>query len=423
MHHMRYTFILLLLTGSGFSCASPEEYFKDQIQEPVYLPYNSEVERVKAAGDPMKTESSIVNGDVPAQDEIVLQEEQGRAFISSMDGWIWKLNLKDKTAEQYVKSPLLPAGMAQHPKNPDIIFFCVSRGKIQNQDPDNDPGIYELTISTRKIRKIGTRVPFADKSLKPADGQIGITLANSAQKKIPFAQMNSSNSRVVEKADDHAVSLDGERIYFTEPYDHANAILGVSAQSRNEILTLGRNGHLWMYDLKNGTASLVAYKYAYLDGLLLEYANGGEKETSIIVDELSKSRLLRLYLSGPKAGSDEITIEGIPGLPDGIDRDDKGRIWMALVAERSRLVTWLHAHPSWKRLMLYLPERLIPLSKKTGIVAVSPDGKTPLYYTMHDGDLFSFVVAVIPGKDRIYLVVYKDGLKGLRTIPYPEGLR
>ncbi|WP_425269864.1 SMP-30/gluconolactonase/LRE family protein [Leptospira perdikensis] len=403
------------------SCRTPEEYFKKQIKGPVELSYHPAFDSIKSEGDPIKQNVTISGSVLPAQDEILLQEDLGRAFVASIDGWIWKVDLKNNTTEPFLKTPLLPGGMVFHPKNPDIIFMCLSRGKQHDINLVDGPGIYELTISTKQLRKIGTRVPLVDKTKEPLDNQIGIFFSKGKETKIPISKLNETNSRNVEKADDLAISNDGERIYFTEPYDHPNSILGVSSQSKHEVLTLGRNGHLWKYDLKDNTASLIAYQYTYLDGILLEYSQG-ETETSILLNELSKSRLVRLHLTGDKEGKDEIVIEGLPGFPDGMDRDATGRIWIAVPVERSKLITWLHKHPFWKSLVLYIPESLQPVSKKTGIIALSPNGSKPIYYSVHDGSLFSYIIVVVPGKEKLYLAVYQDGFKGLVTLPYPNNI-
>lgn len=401
-------------------CNLPEDHFKKQIQEPIDFPINAEIEKVKDSEDLGVKGIQTLISDVPAQDEILLQEDLGRAFVASMDGFIWIVDLKKNLAERFVKTPLLPGGMVANPKNPDLIYFCSSRGNKNDPIEPNGPGIYELRISNKQIRKIATRVPkipeTGEKNLKSL---IGIFYAPEKQPTLRLTEMTEKNSRAVEKADDLAISNDGERIYFTEPYDHAGAILGVSAQSRSEALTLGKNGNLWMIDLKKEAASLVAHNYSYLDGILLEYSDQETKETSILVNELSKFRLLRLHLLGERSGEDEIVIEGLPGFPDGMDRDPQGRIWIALAVERSKLITWLHNHPFWKNVVLYIPERLQPVSRKTALLVLSKDGKNPLYYAVHDGSRFSTLIVVVPGKDRVYLSVYEKDYKGLNVIPYP----
>ncbi|AOP34530.1 hypothetical protein A0128_12140 [Leptospira tipperaryensis] len=398
----------------------PEDHFKKQIQEPIDFPNNMEIEKVKDSQDLAAKGIQTLNSNVPAQDEILLQEELNRAFVASIDGFIWIVDLKTNQAEPFVKTPLLPGGMVANPKNPDLIYFCASRGnKNDSTDPDG-PGIYELRISNKQIRKIGTRVPkIPNSDEKNVKSLLGKFYTSEKQPSLRFDKMTNENSRAVEKSDDLAISNDGERIYFTEPYDHVGAILGVSVQSRSEALTLGKNGNLWKFDLKENTASLVAHNYSYLDGILLEYSPDRTKESSILVNELSKFRLIRLHLLGERSGEDEIVIEGLPGFPDGMDRDPQGRIWIALAVERSKLITWLHNHPFWKKIVLYIPENLQPVSRKTGLLVLSKDGTKPLYYVMHNGSLFSTLIVVVPGKKRIFLSVYEKNYKGLNVIPYP----
>lgn len=416
-----YANLLIILCINFLNCKTPEDYFKNQIKEPIDLTYNSSIMSIKSEGDPIKQHVTINGKQLPAQDEILLQEDLNRAFVASIDGWIWKVDLETNVAEPFVKTPLLPGGMVFHPKDQDIIYMCLSRGKDHLDTEKDIPGIYELKISTKKIRKIGTRLPLANRSIEPKKGQIGIFYPWNQEKKFRLSDLNETNSRNIEKADDIAISRDGERIYFTEPYDHPNSILGVSSQSKHEVLTLGRNGHLWKYDLKDNTASLIAHQYTYLDGILLEYSDQ-KTESSILLNELSMSRLIRLHLTGDKFGNDEIVIDGLPGFPDGMDRDPQGRIWIALPVERSKLITWLHKHPFWKHLVLYIPESLLPVSKKTGILSLSPNGNKPIYYAMHDGSLFSHIIVVVPGKKKLYLAVYQEGFKGFVNMPYPNNI-
>ncbi|TGL61380.1 hypothetical protein [Leptospira sarikeiensis] len=423
MNRKRYLYLLVLavvVIVFWNLISIPEDHFKKQIGEPVQFHYNEEIEKVKDSKDLSELGIQTSFTDVPAQDEILLQENLGRAFVASMDGFIWILDLQKNKAEQFVKAPLMPGGMVSHPKDPDLIYFCASRGKKDDPVDPSGPGIYELKISNKTIRKISTRVPIIPKTPdQNITSSFGKLYSNGKGPKLRFSEMNDSNSRLIEKADDLAISRDGERIYFTEPYDHAGAILGVSDQSRNEALTLGQNGNVWKLDLKENTASLVAYDYAYVDGILLEYPPGQNIETSILLNEVSKFRLLRLHLSGQNSGKDEVAIDGLPGFPDGMDRDPQGRVWVALVFERSKLVTWLHSHPFWKNIVLYIPQRFQPVSRKSGLLLLSEDGKKPLYYGIHNGSIFSTLIVVIPGKEKVFLSVYEKGYKGINTIPYP----
>ena len=56
----------------------------------------------------------------------------------------------------------------------------------------------------------------------------------------------------------------------------------------------------------------------------------------MLVTQTSLFRLTRFYVRGPKAGRDEVVIDGLTGLDDGMDRDASGRIWLALFSHRGR---------------------------------------------------------------------------------------
>ena len=458
---------------------APEQYFVDQISEPEEFPENPDIVRIAETRDLSTFDLRQLATDVPAQDEILLQESMGRAFIASMDGQIWKMDLASGVAQPYVDVTLMPAGMVQHPTDPDRIFFCLSRATPE-QEGLQGPGIYELIVSTKEVRTVVTRVPLLRKLEsrhfeneaqsgssvasdirkgevnrqetghldREASGQprrkpgeyvagdastdsngevadldfrstLGILFRKSDRPTIPIKSQDPITSQPVVKADDLAISRDGQRIYFTEPYDHPGAILGVTEQSRNEAITLGKNGNVWMVDLQEGTVSLVARDYTYIDGILLEYDDSSSEEVSLIASEISTYRMIRLHLEGKREGEDEVVIDGLPGFPDGIDRDSSGRIWVAFPVMRSGLVNWLHKNPLWKHLVLYIPQSLQPVSRKTALLALSPDGSTPLFFAVHDGSSFASLIVATPGGDRIYLSLYSPEQKGLYTIRNP----
>lgn len=407
--------------------ASPPEVFSRQVSAPFLIPTETQISKISSRSDPGQSASVIVKG-IPALDELVIQSGLGRAFGAAMDGWIWRIDLRTNMAEPYVQAPLLPAGMVIDPSNSDRIYFCASRASADQNDAP--PGVYALDISSKQIQAIGLRVPkmprsaSGDSLVDPESaanrtkGNIGRIYIPGQGPRIP---LNSEAGRPVEKCDDLAISADGQRIYFTEPYDHPGAILGVSWQSFAEALTLGENGRVWLYDLADESAQLIAEGYSYLDGILLENGADG-RETALIVGELSKFRLLRLALRGPDSMQDSIFVEGLPGLPDGLDRDEQGRIWIALVKMRSGLLNTVHAYPFLKHLLLRVPYDMLPISKQTGLVVVSPEGR-PLHVAVHGGELFSNIIVVVPGPDQVYLALYHPDQKDLLSIPYPPGLQ
>jgi len=63
---------------------------------------------------------------------------------------------------------------------------------------------------------------------------------------------------------------------------------------------------------------------------------------------------------------------------------------------------------------------LLPVPTQTGILALSPDGATPLYYAMYEGPLLRDAAVGIPGKDHLYVASFDREQHGLIRLRYPE---
>jgi sugar lactone lactonase YvrE len=81
-----------------------------------------------------------------------------------------------------------------------------------------------------------------------------------------------------------------------------------------------------------------------LDGL--QFANGvaaGADESFLVVAETGACRLLRHWLTGPKAGRSEPFAENLPGMPDNLWRGTpEGPVWVALAGPRVPALDLLH---------------------------------------------------------------------------------
>jgi hypothetical protein len=58
----------------------------------------------------------------------------------------------------------------------------------------------------------------------------------------------------------------------------------------------------------------------------------------------------------------------------------------------------------------------------TGMLALSKNARTPLYFAAHDGSRVREISVVVPGKDRLYLPSFAIDNRGLVTMPYPKPL-
>jgi len=72
-----------------------------------------------------------------------------------------------------------------------------------------------------------------------------------------------------------------------------------------------------------------------IDGL--HFPNGvilSPKEDFVLVTETPRSRIHRYYVKGPKKGSQDIFIDGLPGIPDNLKSDGQGGFLVPLVVLR-----------------------------------------------------------------------------------------
>ena len=142
--------------------------------------------------------------------------------------------------------------------------------------------------------------------------------------------------------------------------------------------------HDYIYDLleASATGSLLSYTPStgqtkvHLRGLY--FANGvalGPDDHSILVNETGASRVTRLWLKGPKAGTSDVFIDGLPGMPDNISFNGVDTFWLAMPALRSNEIDALAQYPIVRKLLGGLPAALlVPASHYGFVVGLNLDG-------------------------------------------------
>ena len=341
---------------------------------------------------------------VPAFDDAVFLQDGTTALVTATDGQIWRLNLGNHSGEPLVDPPLMAYGIHDAPGDPNHIYFCASRS-YSAAAPNERVGLYRLSLDTRKVDPLVVDVPATDlmneRSIVYADNDSGAP---------ELGPGITAPKRPLIVCDNLEVSEDGKRIYFSEPFDYSGASVD---DALDEALALSPNGRLWRYDLETRTTRLIAEGFHFINGVLYDLHPGQPREESVLVTQTSLFRLTRLYLRGPKAGQDEIVLDGIIGLDDGMDRDSAGRIWLALFSNRTRLLTWVHEHAWVKPLLMRVPARLLmALPQKTGVLVVSADGRTPLYSALYEGDALASVASAVPSAAGVYLANEALGPEG-----------
>ncbi len=141
-----------------------------------------------------------------------------------------------------------------------------------------------------------------------------------------------------------------------------------------------------------------------LDGL--RFANGvalAADESYVAVAETAGRSVVRLWLTGPRAGERDLLVADLPGYPDNISRGSDGLVWVTIASPTDRVVERLMTGPMFlRRAAGRLPERLQPKPKRTvRVMAFDDDGEavhdcrieTDRYHMVtgvreHDGDVW-----------------------------------
>jgi sugar lactone lactonase YvrE len=93
----------------------------------------------------------------------------------------------------------------------------------------------------------------------------------------------------------------------------------------------------------------------------LRFANGvalGPNDAFVLVNETLAARVHRLWLTGPRAGTRDLFLDGLPGYPDNLSYNGRGLFWAALAAPRVAALDRLAGSPWLRQVLFRLPAAL-----------------------------------------------------------------
>jgi hypothetical protein len=394
MRRLIVAVVLALLVGGWWVAATP----RPEIPVASALVIDPAAENAIRAVDrspEFATSLQQFRSTVPAFDDAVFLLDGATALVTATDGQIWRMSLGNHAAAPIVDPPLMAYGIHEAPGDPNHFYFCSSRS-YADAAADERVGLYRLTLDTRKVEPLVLDVAATDLL-----NEVPVVYADNDLGAPELRPESDSPKRPLIVCDNLEVSEDGQRIYFTEPFDYTGASVD---DALDEAIALSPNGRLWRYDLETRRTRLIAEGFHFINGVLYDLHPGQPREQSVLVTQTSLFRLTRFFLSGPNAGRSEVVLDGLTGLDDGMDRDEAGRIWLALFSDRTRLLTWVHENPWIKPLFMRVPARLLMLlPQQTGVVVLSPDGRKPLYSALYDGDALASIASAVPTREGIYL--------------------
>lgn len=189
-----------------------------------------------------------------------------------------------------------------------------------------------------------------------------------------------------------AIASDGT-VWFSDSSRHYSI-----GQWKHDLIEDTRSGRLLRL-LPDGTTEVMIDGLAFANGVAL-----AEDESFVAVAETAARTVVRLWLTGPRAGTRDLLCADLPGYPDNIARGSDGLIWVTIASPTDRVLGLLHRAPLWvRRLVARVPEALLPKPKQTARVqAYDQDGTL-----VHDLDLpatgYHMVTGVREHDGRVWL--------------------
>jgi sugar lactone lactonase YvrE len=273
-------------------------------------------------------------------------DASGNVYVGYEDGRVMRFPAGDATAELLADTGGRPLGMALDAEGRLVV--C-----------DGYRGLLRITM----------------------DGSVQV-LATEADG-LPFGFTN-----------DVDIAADG-RIYFTD----ASWKFGPAMKARDDILEHGGKGRLLEHDPESGRTRVL------LDGL--QFANGvalAPDGNSVLVAQTGNYDVLRYWLRGPLAGTHEVFIDNLPGIPDGISSNGRDTYWLALFTVRNPALDALSNWPRLRKIVYRLPEFLQPQpARHAFVLGLSLDGEVVHNLQHAAPDSFAPVTSATEAHDRLYL--------------------
>ncbi|MCP3957484.1 MAG: SMP-30/gluconolactonase/LRE family protein [bacterium] len=234
------------------------------------------------------------------------------------------------------------------------IYAGTDDGLIVRVTLDGSGGEQVETFAETGGRPLGLHFDAAGR-LIVADAARGLLAVDDAGRVEPLA--TEAGGVRFRLADDLDVASDG-RIYFSDAswrFGHENLL--------DDLLEARPHGRLLRHDPATGTTEVLLDDLYFANGIALSSG-----EDYVLVNETYRYRVRRYWLSGPRAGTDEIFLDNLPGFPDGVSSSGRGTFWLALYTVRNPTMDRLHPHVWIKRQMSKLPRFILPKPQSYGIV-------------------------------------------------------
>ena len=149
----------------------------------------------------------------------------------------------------------------------------------------------------------------------------------------------------------------------------------------------------------NGELEVVLTGLAFANGVAL-----AADESWVAVAETGRRTVVRLWLSGERAGEREYLVSDLPGYPDNIALGSDGLVWVTIASPTDPLVEFLQqrAPLALRRIVTRIPEALQPKPKRTARVQAYDAAGTLVHDVDADASGFHMVTGVREHNGRVW---------------------
>lgn len=207
------------------------------------------------------------------------------------------------------------------------------------------------------------------------------------------------NGTPIAYADDLDIGADGI-VYFSDASTKFGAKASGSTMDASllEIMEQGRTGRLLAYNPSDQSTRIISDGFSFSNGVAMEPVHDDGRE-SVLLNETGRYRVLRVWVSGPRAGEHDIIIDNLPGFPDNINPAGDGTYWVGLISPRSQWLDDNSAKPKARKIAMRLPASMRPKAENYGhIIRINAAGDVLETRQDPDGG-YPQVTGAIPGDD------------------------
>ncbi len=218
--------------------------------------------------------------------------------------------------------------------------------------------------------------------------------------------VNSFNDTTFQLIDYLDIATSGN-VYFTDASDKFS-----DDDLQYDVLEGRPNGALYRYNPETKITERLLDHLYFANGVVVDTA-----ESYVLVAETGGFRIQKLWLKGPKAGTAEIFIEGLPGWPDGISRGPDGLVYVTLISPRISMHDFILPRPWTRRLVTKLPKSFLPKPVKANRILVFDDNGQIIHDWADDNPTFSSISSIERIGNVLYMGTLDEAGIGKMAIP------